>query len=129
MAKKRKRSQTSQPAAKPQKKQKETGADAKGRNQAVPLLDHSPQHQNGFSSALRQQTQRVVRGTVAQAGQPEDLVALHRVRFVPWQPTAAIASAATADGSLLAVARENGSIELWETATWTCFQVSQPTLY
>ncbi|CAL8461915.1 g1446 [Coccomyxa elongata] len=122
MAKKRKRAQTSQPAAKPQKKQKETGADAKGRNQAVPLLDHSPQHQNGFSSALRQQAQRIVRGTVAQAGQPEDLVALHRVRFVPWQPTAAIASAATADGSLLAVARENGSIELWETATWTCFQ-------
>jgi hypothetical protein len=43
---------------------------------------------------------------------------------VPWQPTAVIAAAATSDGSVLAVARDNGSIEVWETATWTCFQVS-----
>ena len=58
-----------------------------------------------------------------QQGAGRDLVTLHRARFVPWQPTAVVASAVTADGSVLAVAQDSGAIELWETATWTCFQV------
>ena len=53
----------------------------------------------------------------------DDLVSLHRARFVPWQPTAVVASAASSDGSLVAVAHESGSIEVWETAGWTCRQV------
>ena len=52
-----------------------------------------------------------------------ELVALHRARFVPWQPAAVVALAVTPDGSALAVGQENGGIQLWETATWTCFQV------
>ena len=54
----------------------------------------------------------------------DDLVSLHRARFVPWQPTAVVASAASSDGSLVAVAHESGSIEVWETAGWTCRQVT-----
>ena len=54
----------------------------------------------------------------------DDLVALHRARFVPWQPTAVLASATSTDGSLLAVAHESGRIEVWETASWTCRQVA-----
>lgn len=53
----------------------------------------------------------------------EDLVSLHRARFVPWQPTAVVASATSNDGSLLAVAHESGAIEVWETTSWTCRQV------
>ena len=119
MARKRKGSKSSLPSAKAQKKAKTSSAKAK--NQAVALLN--AQQHTGASADIQQQAQAIVRGPVAQAEEPEDLVALHRVRFVPWQPTAAIATAATSDGSVLAVARDNGSIELWETATWTCFQV------
>lgn len=52
-----------------------------------------------------------------------ELVALHRARFVPWQPAAVVACTFTPDGSALAVGQESGGIELWETSTWTCFQV------
>ena len=53
----------------------------------------------------------------------DDLVSLHRARFVPWQPTAVVASATSSDGSLVAVAHESGAIEVWETSSWTCRQV------
>ncbi|CAL5222772.1 g5185 [Coccomyxa viridis] len=53
----------------------------------------------------------------------DDLVSLHRARFVPWQPTAVVASATSTDGSLVAVAHESGAIEIWETSSWTCRQV------
>ena len=53
----------------------------------------------------------------------DDLVSLHRARFVPWQPTAVVASASSSDGSLVAIAHESGAIEIWETASWTCRQV------
>lgn len=55
---------------------------------------------------------------------PDDLVSLHRARFVPWQPTAVVASATSRDESLVAVAHESGSIEIWETLSWTCRQVA-----
>ena len=63
-----------------------------------------------------------------QQGADSELVTLHRARFVPWQPTAVVASAVTADGSVLAIAQDSGALELWETVTWTCFQVSLPAL-
>ena len=51
-------------------------------------------------------------------------VALHRVRSIGWNPTAAIACAATEDSSLLAVARESGIIEIWDTEHWVPIGVS-----
>lgn len=54
----------------------------------------------------------------------ETLVALHRARFLDWSPTAATASAVSGDGSLLAVARESGDVELWQTDHWTCITVA-----
>ena len=57
------------------------------------------------------------------AAEAAELVALHRARFVPWQPAAVVACAFAPDGSVLAVGQESGAIELWETSTWTCFQV------
>lgn len=56
--------------------------------------------------------------------QNETLVALHRARFVDWSPSAATASAVSGDGTLLAVARESGDVELWQTDHWTCITVS-----
>ncbi|KAK3242493.1 hypothetical protein CYMTET_47817 [Cymbomonas tetramitiformis] len=48
-------------------------------------------------------------------------VALHRARFVDWQPSAVVAIAATFDGEAVAVAREDGSIELYDSiGEWTC---------
>ena len=52
-----------------------------------------------------------------------ELVALHRARVVEWSPTAVTALAATADGTVVAVARESGSIELWTTEHWQCIKV------
>ena len=74
----------------------------------------------GGSRELVPQPQRPLLQTQEDAA---ELVALHRARFVPWQPAAIVALAVTPDGSALAVGQESGSIELWETATWTCFQV------
>ena len=121
MARKRKGSQSTLPPAKAQRKKAKTSS-GKAKNKAVALVD--PQQHTSVSAGIQQQAQVAVRSAAAQTELPDDLVALHRVRFVPWQPTAVIAAAATSDGSVLAVARDNGSIEVWETATWTCFQVS-----
>ena len=57
-----------------------------------------------------------------------DLVALHRARVVEWSPTAITALAATTDGTVVAVARESGSIELWNTEHWQCMKVSGPVV-
>jgi U3 small nucleolar RNA-associated protein 4 len=48
-------------------------------------------------------------------------MALHRARFVDWAPTAIVAIAPTMDGAYVAVAREDGTIELYDAAGhWTC---------
>ena len=56
----------------------------------------------------------------------QELVALHRARFVPWDPAAVVALAAAPDGTLLAAGRDTGDIELWETQAWSCLAVRAP---
>ena len=51
------------------------------------------------------------------------LVALHRVRFVEWAPSPVTAAAARPDGAVLAAAREDGEIELWDACAWACLAV------
>lgn len=52
----------------------------------------------------------------------DGLLALHRVRFLEWRPSAVTAMRASPDGSVLAVARESGAVEIWETDYWTLVQ-------
>ncbi len=63
------------------------------------------------------------RAAAAETGASAGVVALHRSRFVEWQPSGVVALAACGDGSVLAAAREDGDIELYETTTSHCFQV------
>lgn len=51
------------------------------------------------------------------------VVALHRSRFIEWQPAGVVALAASGDGSVVAAAREDGDIELYEASTNHLFQV------
>ena len=53
-----------------------------------------------------------------------DVLAIQRGRFVQWQPAPVICSAATADGTVAAVGREDGTIELWDTLSWQLLKVS-----
>ena len=65
-----------------------------------------------------------IRARPAEDGHSAGVVALHRARFVQWQPAGSVALAASGDASLLAAAREDGDIELYETATNHRFQAS-----
>eukprot|EP00892_Ulva_mutabilis_P000419 jgi/Ulvmu1/10378/UM061_0061.1 len=51
------------------------------------------------------------------------LVSFQRCNAVPWRPSPVVAVAICADQTLVAVARDNGSIELWNSASWTCVLV------
>ena len=90
--------------------------------------DAEPQHNGAQAmSGTHSEDATTPEALPAPKAQPEgvsdDLVSLHRARFVPWQPTAVVSSATSSDGGLIAVAHESGSIEIWETASWTCRQV------
>ena len=58
-------------------------------------------------------------GEEGQDGGATNLIALHRARMFDWRPTAVTALAGTADGTVLAAARESGNLELWRTDHWT----------
>ncbi len=80
---------------------------------------------NGTHSGEAPQSEALPAPEAQLGSTTDDLVSLHRARFVPWQPTAVVASATSSDGSLVAVAHESGAIEVWETSSWTCRQVMQ----
>lgn len=56
------------------------------------------------------------------AAQP-DILALQRGRFIKWQPSPVLCGAVTGDGSVAAVGREDGQIELWDTLSWQQLKV------
>ena len=75
----------------------------------------------------RIQPAMVKRKRPAEAGEQaaeEGCLALHCGKFVPWRPTAVLALAATGDGSVVALARESGDIEIWDTEIWHCIKAS-----
>lgn len=55
----------------------------------------------------------------------KELTALHRTRLINWSPTAVLAIAPCADGSVFAVGYESARVEIWDTATFTCCSVSE----
>ena len=67
-----------------------------------------------------------------QHGNATDLIALHRARMFDWNPTAVTALSGTADGTVLAAARESGNLELWNADHWTlgvvCLALLVPNL-
>jgi hypothetical protein len=50
-------------------------------------------------------------------------IALHHCSAVPWQPRAVAAIGACPDGTAVAVARDDGSIEIWDPRFWTLLLV------
>lgn len=55
--------------------------------------------------------------------QPSVLVAYQRCRAVRWRPQPVVAMSVCPDQSAVAVARDNGTIELWNSNTWTLIMV------
>lgn len=58
-----------------------------------------------------------------ETSESDRMVALHRARIIDWSPTAITALAATADATIIAAARESGSVEIWNTEHWQCIKV------
>ena len=48
------------------------------------------------------------------------MLELHRSRFVEWQPSAVVALAVAPGGRAVALARETGDIEVYDTIDWRC---------
>jgi WD40 repeat protein len=55
--------------------------------------------------------------------QPSVLIAYQRCRAVRWRPKPVVAISVCPDQSTVAVARENGTVELWNSHTWTLILV------
>lgn len=76
-----------------------------------------------------QRPQQQPQQSQSQAPQPNaqlatpDVLSMQRGRFVQWQPAPVICSAATADGTVAAVGREDGTVELWDTLSWQLLKV------
>lgn len=58
----------------------------------------------------------------------DDMLELHRSGFVEWAPRPVMAVSASGDGSLAAALREDGDIELYDTASFYLVQVRQGML-
>ena len=54
------------------------------------------------------------------AQNPPAMLELHRSRFVEWQPAAVVALAVAPGGFVVALARETGDLEIYDTADWRC---------
>ena len=50
-------------------------------------------------------------------------VAVQRCSALPWRPQAVAAIQGCPDGSAVAIARDDGSIELWDPEAWRCVAV------
>jgi hypothetical protein len=48
------------------------------------------------------------------------MLELHRSRFVEWQPAAVVALAVAPGGLTVALARETGDLEIYDTTDWRC---------
>ena len=57
----------------------------------------------------------------------EGMVLLHRASFVEWKPAPIVGVASSEDGSLAAIVRESGDVELYETSSMHQFQVCYKT--
>ena len=55
---------------------------------------------------------------------PGPSLALHRGRFAEWSPTAVTSGAATADATVIAIARASGDIEIWDSLNWNGLKVT-----
>jgi hypothetical protein len=53
--------------------------------------------------------------------------ALHRGRFLDWNPQGIVAIGCTQDGLMAAVVREHGSIEIWDTEQCCKLKVAEYT--
>lgn len=51
------------------------------------------------------------------------MLQLHRGKFLHWQPSAVVSIDPSRDGTVVAVGRESGDIELWESEHWVLLQV------
>ena len=51
------------------------------------------------------------------------MVALHRLKFLPWQPASVVSIAGTTDGSMSVCVRENGVVEFIDMASNTVIKV------
>lgn len=58
-----------------------------------------------------------------ESGQLSVLVAYQRCRAVRWRPRPVVAISVCPDQSTVAVARDNGTMELWNSITWNLIMV------
>lgn len=54
------------------------------------------------------------------ADKKQKMLELHRSRFVEWQPAAVVALAVAPGGLTVALARETGDLEVYDTTDWRC---------
>lgn len=75
------------------------------------------------SQKQKRQKPRVKPSVGVPASSGSVLVSFQRCSAVPWRPSPIVAIAVCNDQSLVAIARDNGSIEIWNTAAWSCVSV------
>lgn len=84
----------------------------------------SPAHANGSRDSTKRSRPR---GSASVFGGAPRHLAVHRCRFVDFVPSAIQCVAFDASGTLLAVARESGDVEVWSPeCAWAPFMVRPP---